>query len=435
MIDTLRYYYNFFTDPIGFVGGRFDRYGDVYYVGTDDGGLYVIKHPEHLRQVLVTDAASYRKTHAAMRQISQVLGEGLLNTDGEVWRRHRRMIQPAFRKERLRGYASMMVDEARTEVNRWNSRAPIDLGAAMTQLTLRVVSRSLFSHDVERDVDAVGHAVSAFQASISRPDFLPRWLPTPQRQQMRRSLEGIDTMMYRLIRQRRARPNGDRDTPDLLQMLLDVTDEQGDGAGLTDTEIRDQLVTFFLAGHETTSHALTWTWYLLSQNPQAERALHAEIDAVLAGRLPTFDDIDALPYCTQVIKEALRLYPPAFMLARKASVDTAIGDYQVPAGSEIAAWVYMTHRDARWYPEPDAFRPERFTPEREAALPKQAYLPFGSGPRTCIGKIFATIEATLVLVTIAQRFHLHLVPGHPIDVQPRVTLLPRYGMNMLAHPR
>ena len=145
VIDTLRYYYNFFTDPIGFVGGRFDRHGDVYYVGTDDGGLYVIKHPEHLRQVLVTDAASYRKTHAAMRQISQVLGEGLLNTDGEVWRRHRRMIQPAFRKERLRGYASMMVDEARTEVNRWNSRAPIDLGAAMTQLTLRVVSRSLFT--------------------------------------------------------------------------------------------------------------------------------------------------------------------------------------------------------------------------------------------------------------------------------------------------
>lgn len=435
VLDTLKYYYNFFADPIGFVSGRFTRYGDVYYVDTKDGGLYVIRHPDHMRQVLVTDAASYRKTHAALRRISEVLGEGLVNSDGAVWKRHRRMIQPAFRKERLRHYATMMVQEAIAEVERWSVQAPLDLGAAMTQLTLRVVSRSLFSHDVARDIDDVGAAVSAFQGSISRPDFFPRWLPTPQRQQMRRSVGNLDHMMYELVRQRRARLADGSGSHDLLQMLLEVKDEQGDGAGLSDQEIRDQLVTFFLAGHETTSHALTWTWYLLSQNPAEEARLHAELDAVLGDRPPTFDDLEALPYAGRVIKEAMRMYPPVYMIARKAHRDTHIGDHAVPAGSEIAAWVYMTHRDHRWYSEPDVFRPDRFTPEREAALPKQAYLPFGSGPRTCIGKIFATVEATLLLATMAQRFSLRTQPGHRVEVQPRVTLLPRYGMPMLVHRR
>jgi cytochrome P450 len=224
---------------------------------------------------------------------------------------------------------------------------------------------------------------------------------------------------------------------DVLQMLLGATDHEdgGDGAGLTATEVRDHLVTLFLAGHETTSHALTWALYLLSQHRDAWEHLTGELDAVLGDRMPGYEDLDALPYTEAVMSEAMRLYPPAYMVARRAIADTEIGGYPVPAGAEVVAWIYMTHRDPRWYPQPLAFRPERFAPEARAALPKMAYLPFGGGPRACIGAGFAMVEARLILATLACRYRFELEPGHRVAIQPRITLVPKGGMPMIVRAR
>ncbi|MGZ3419451.1 MAG: cytochrome P450 [Polyangiales bacterium] len=417
----------FSTDPLGFVHGRFEKYGDMYYVPNRQGGFYVMRHPEHLQAVLVTHAAKMRKQHSAFELLSRVVGEGLLTTDGDVWRRQRRMLQPAFSRERLASYAKTMVDEAARVSDTWRDGQQLDVSRAMMELTLRVVCRTLFSHDVGTETDDVARAMVVLQDSVSSSsELLPEWLPTPHRRKFKKSVEAIDKIVYSMIAERKRTGHGD----DLLQSLITAVDEEG-GAGLSEREMRDQLVTLFLAGHETTSHALTWTWYLLSKNPAVMAKLHAEL-ASLKGP-PTLDD--PLPYTEQVIKESMRLYPPVYLLARRNAEDVEIGGYTIPSGSEIVLWVYMTQRDARWFPDPESFRPERFSPENEAKLPKIAYAPFGAGPRACIGKQFAMIEARLLLATLARRHRLDLVPGHRVVPKPRVTLNPKFGMQMTAHAR
>ncbi|MEZ4407777.1 MAG: cytochrome P450 [Polyangiales bacterium] len=419
------------VDPFGVVAGRFARYGDLYRVQTRDGALFVARHPDHLRDVLVTHAAKYTKQHTAFRQLARVLGEGLLTSDGETWQRQRRMVQPAFARARMEGYADAMVDEAARAVSGWRDGEARELSADMMELTLRVVSRTLFGHDAGADVGDVARAMKDFQSIAATPDLLPSWMPSPWRRRLDRSVETLDRIIHDIIARRRASGAGD----DLLQRLIDAVDEEGDGAGLTTREMRDQLVTLFLAGHETTSHALTWTLYLLSQHPEVESRLHAELDGVLDGRAPTLSDLDALPYTEMVLKESLRLYPPVYMVARQAAEDTAIGGHPVPRGSEVVLWIYLTHRDPRWFPEHASFKPERFAPEAEAALPKHAWLPFGAGPRACIGRAFAMMEAKLLLAVMAQRHRFALVPGHPVEVLPRVTLVPKHGMRMTVHAR
>lgn len=424
----------FLFDSFGVVAGRFARYGDLYHVKSDGPGLFVVRHPDHLRDVLVTHASKYTKTHSAFRQLATVLGDGLLNSDGDAWRRQRRLVQPAFSKQRLESYAVAMADEARRAVDGWRDGETREVSRDMMELTLRVVNRTLFGHDVSGDVGDVSDAMRTFQSVLSRPDLLPAWMPSPWRARTERAVATLDRIIYGMIDRRRA--DGPPSGPvDLLQMLVTAKDDEGDGGGLSRQEMRDQLVTLFLAGHETTSHALTWTLYLLSQNPSAESALHAELDAVLQGRAPTVADLDALPWTEQVIKESMRLYPPVYMVARQAAEDTVIGEYRIPRGSEVVLWIYHTHRDPRWFPDHASFRPERFAPEEEAKLPRLAWVPFGAGPRACVGKAFAMIEAKLLLATIAQRFRLELAPNHPVEVLPRVTLVPKHGMKMIAHAR
>jgi cytochrome P450 len=292
----------------------------------------------------------------------------------------------------------------------------------------------LFSHDVAGQTDTVAGAMDALRRSIGIPDLLPSWMPSPPRSRIERAVSDLDAVIQAMIAERRtsARPP---DPPDLLQLLIEAKDEEGDGGGLGDAEIRDQLVTLFLAGHETTSHALSWTLFLLSDNAEAEAALHRELDEVLGGRRPRYQDLERLVYTAQVFDEAMRLYPPAYTLARRAEEDTDIGGYPVPRGSEVIIWTYHTHRDERWYPDSERFSPERFAAQEVAARPKLAYLPFGAGARACIGKSFALVEARLLLATLAQRFRFERVADHPVVPEPRVTLAPKHGIRMTLRKR
>lgn len=431
MLRSVGHALRFAADPLGFVARRFESYGDIYFVPGQPHGLFVIRHPDHARQVLLDDAARYHKTHSVFDRLSSLLGDGLLTTDGELWKRHRRMIQPAFTRTQIGRYADVAVGEARRAAATWSVGRTYDMAAEMMSLTLRIVCRSLFSHDVSGDADRVGAAMHAFQAAVTRPDVFPGWVPSRGRRRLRRAIAELDRIVYGMIDERR-RGAARRD---LLQTLLDAADDEAGGERLSEREVRDHLVTLFLAGHETTSNALTWTWYLLSRNRDAEQRLHAELDRVLDGRPPTFADLPRLAYAEQVIKEAMRFYPPAYVLARRAREDTTIGGYPVPAGSEVVVWIYMTHRDPRWFPEPERFLPERFTPELEAARPRLAYLPFGAGPRACIGKQFAMVEAVLILASLAQRFHFELDTRHKIKTRPRLTLTPNKGMRMQLQVR
>ena len=430
VVDAIRYYGGFALDPIGFVERRFRDHGDLYYAPARDGGLYVVKHPDHVREVLTTRASSFSKEHSAFTVLSRVLGEGLLTTDGATWARQRRMVQPAFAKSRMAGYARVMIEESRRTSSEWERRRVLDMRESMSALTLRIVSRTLFGHEVpDADMRAIGRGMEAFQRSLSSPDFLPKWIPTPDRRELARSLKTLDRIVEGLVAQGSNR-SADASRSELLSMLTTAVDAET-GTKLSAKEIRDQLVTLFLAGHETTSNALTWTWACLAKNPDAERALHAELDEVLDGRAPELADLERLPYTEQIISESMRLYPPIYVIARRASEDTEIGGYPVPRGAEVVIWVYFTHRDPKLFVDPEAFRPERFA----ADVPAGAYLPFGAGPRACIGKTFAMLEARLILATLAQRHRPVLARGQSMAVKPRITLTPKRAMRMQISSR
>jgi cytochrome P450 len=433
-LGRVRMYLSFFLDPFGLVGGRFAQYGDVYYVHPrkPGPGLFVLRHPDHFEQVLITDARKVTKTHSAFAHLSEILGDGLLTTDGEVWRRQRRLVQPAFSRARLVEYATAMGEEAAAEADRWRDGEVRDVSVAMTEMTLRIVCRTLFGHDARGDASAVRSSMHTFQNSLIALELpIPRWA-SPASRRLRRARATLDSIIYGMIAARREHPS---EAKDLLQMLLEAVDEEGDGGGLSELEIRDQVVTLFLAGHETTANALTWTFHLLSQHPLVEARLHEEVDRVLGGRPATYDDVARLPYAEQVFLEAMRLYPPVYMLARQAAEDMSIGGYDVPAGSELVLWVWHAHHDPRFWDEPWAFRPERFEKARSNGRPKSAYLPFGGGPRACIGKTFAQIEGQLALATLASRHRLEAIEGHSVELRPRVTLAPAGGLPMKVRAR
>ena len=432
-LSRIRYGLNFFFDPFGFVGGRFDRYGDTYFVSArDQPGLYVFRNPADVYEVLVSKAKSFRKTHSAFRELGQVLGDsGLLTTDGERWRTHRRIVQPAFSPQRLNEYAQVMIEESVREAQRWTAGEEFDVAEAMMELTLRVVARTLFGHDASGDVDAVRDAMRTLQdGMVGRAVPLPRWIDVGRRRRDR-AVATLDRLIARLIASRRA--EGGAGHTDLLQRLLDAEDDES-GARLSDREIRDHLVTFFLAGHETTSNALAWTFHLLAASPAQRARLEAHLDEVLGDRDPTPDDFPRLAFATQVLEESMRLRPPVYVLARQAGEAVRIGEWDLPEGSEVVIWLWHTHHDPKLYPDPERFDPDRFAPEARAALPKGAYLPFGLGPRTCIGKHFALLEGTLMLATLARRWRLEPAGPAP-QLRPRVTLAPKGGLPMKPHRR
>jgi len=423
----------FRKDPAAFLEKMARQYGDVVYLPLGRQRIYYLGHPDAVRDVLVTHQNKFKKSRM-LERARVLLGDGLLTSEGPHHRRQRRLVQPAFHRDRLAGYGAVMVDRAAVVRDQWKSGQSFDVMQEMLRLTLAIVSKTLFSADVDSEADQIGAALTQvfdlFEVILMPFSELLEKLPLPAVRRFKRARKRLDETIYRLIAERRA---SGRDAGDLLSMLLLAQDEEGSG-GMTDTQVRDEALTLFLAGHETTADALTWTWYLLSQNPRAEATFHAELDRVLGGRLPSFEDLPQLRYTEGVFAEALRLYPPAWAIGRRALEDYSVGDFVSPARSVILTSPYVVHRDPRWFSDPLAFRPERW-PADESARPKFAYFPFGGGARVCIGERFAWMEGTLLLAAIGQRWRLHLEPGHRVETQARITLRPKHGMRMIAEAR
>jgi cytochrome P450 len=419
-------------DPLGYLCALVREYGDIATLRYYNFRVYFVNHPSYIEEVLVTQNRKFIKGRI-LRANRRLFGNGLLTSEGDFWLRQRRLAQPAFHRTRIASYAATMVEFAERLVARWKGGEQRDIHAEMMRLTLQIVAKTLFDADVDRDAQEVGRTLAAIMELNS--DFrklivTPRWLPTPRNVKARIAIRRLDKIIFRLIEQRRA---CGKDTGDLLSMLLAARDD--DGTRMNDAQLRDEALTIFLAGHETTANALSWTWMLLAQNPACEARLHEELAAVLAGRAPTLDDLPSLRYGGHVITESMRLYPPAWGMARVAIEDAEIGGYPIPKGCGVSLAQWSVHRDPRWFDAPLEFRPERWDGDLMKRLPRFAYFPFGGGPRQCIGNSFALMEATLLLATIAQRFRIRLVPGHPVVPMPTITLRPRYGIRATLEAR
>jgi cytochrome P450 len=403
---------------------------------------FLVNEPGAIKYVLLDNAANYTKTEFARRMLEPGLGRGLLTSEGEKWRKHRRIMAPSFDHRSVVGYAPIMTSVTENLLEKWDESpdgAVVDVAADMMRTTLHIISKTMFSSDSDDIVDIVEDGVTRYQSSV-RPNLLdvlgaPEWairMLSPGRGVG--ILTEFDRAMERLIADRGRAGARDSQSQDLLTRLISARDEET-GGGMTAQEVRDQVVTIFMAGHETTALALTWAWYLLSQHPAAEAKLHAEVDSVLAGRTPRHQDIANLPYTRMVIEEAMRLYPPAHTLSRTAiNTDEVLGQ-RVPAGATILIVPWLIHRRRSIWKDPDRFVPERFAPEQTATRHRFSYIPFGAGPRICIGMAFAMAEASLILATIAQRYRLRLATGHPVEPQGLITLRPRHGMLMQRERR
>jgi cytochrome P450 len=428
------FFRHFRRDPIR-VLKLASQYGPVAWVRVATQEIWILNDPDLVKEVLVTQASKFRKSRILQRA-KMFLGEGLLTSEGEFHLRQRRLAQPAFHRERLMGYGEVMAKLSVAHRDRWRGGECRDVDADMMRLTLAIVGQTLFSADVEGAAPEVGQAmtdlVGSFNFAMLPFGNLLQRLPIPAAERLRKARAVIDAVIYKLIAERRQ--NGE-DRGDLLSMLLMAQDAEGGTGGMDDTQVRDEAVTLFLAGHETTANALTWAMYLLSENPEVERQLHAELDSVLGGAAPETRHLPNLRVTEGVFAESMRLYPPAWAIGRMATDTVALGGYEMPAGAIAVSSPYMLHRDERYWPEPEKMDPARWTPELRESRPKFSYLPFGAGARICIGERFAWMEGVLALAAIAQRWQMRLEPGHPVEVLPQITLRPKHGMRMRVTER
>jgi cytochrome P450 len=422
-------------DPLAFFTDLASRYGDLVHLRMGPERAFLVNDPALIRDVLVTNQRFFHKGRALERS-KRLLGEGLLTSEDAVHVRQRRLLQPAFHRDAVAGYAGVMTDFADRARSRWQNGSTIDIAQEMMRITLGIVGKTLFDADVESQARDVGEALTAvlesFWTMLLPFAGLLEHLPVPALRKSRAAQARLDKMMYAMIAERHAAAS---DRGDMLSMLLLAQDDEQQGRSLTDQQVRDEAMTIFLAGHETTANALSWMWYLVSGAPDVESRMHEEIDRVLAGRLPTIADIPHLTYVEQVITEALRLYPPAWMIGRRAVAEQPLGNYVLPPRALVLLSPYVTQRDARHFAEPDRFMPERWTPEFRASLEPFAYFPFGGGSRRCIGESFAMMELVLVASTIARRWAIRVVPGHPVVPQPLMTLRLKHGLRATVHAR
>jgi cytochrome P450 len=422
-------------DALDFLLTSASEYGDIVSFHFMFFPGLLLNHPDFIRHVLQDNHRAYSKQHFDYAVLKPVLGEGLLTSDGDFWLRQRRLIQPAFHRQRVAAFGNQMVQDTREMLQRWEpvckSGQALDVAEEMMRLTLTIVGRSLFSVDLSDQAGAIGPAFSYINAEVAQ--LFRSFLPTPLKFRLprfQRALGELNRTVQTIIDKRRARLARSGDAgDDLLAMLIQARDEESNQQ-MSDKQLRNEVITLLLAGHETTANALTWTWYLLSQHPWAAERLRQELSTVLDGRPPGMDDLPALAYTRMVVQEALRLYPPAWIISRKAEQDDEIGGYPIPAGTVVSLSPYVMHRHPGFWQSPEVFDPERFSPSQTESRPAYAYFPFGGGPRLCIGRDFAMQEALLILATVAQRFELHLLPGHPVEMEALITLRPKYGMKM-----
>jgi cytochrome P450 len=424
-------------DPTGTFIHAAQRYGDVVYFKIANRRGFLITNPADVRHVLQDNARNYHKS-PLYQKLRMSIGNGLLTSEDDFWLRQRRIAQPAFHRQRVAALAGVMAQSAREAAAQWDTYAaggrPVDIAEEMMRLTRTVVLRALLGGDLGPYSSTVDHAWTVINEYIGESfwsfGFTER-LPTAKNRRFQAARATMRAAVDHVIEERRRHPS---DSVDLLSMLLSARDEET-GETMTDEQLRTEVTTFLLAGQETTSLTLTWTWYLLSQHPQARQRLEGELDAVLEGRRPEYDDLANLPYTRMVVDEAMRLYPPAWVFSRQAMGDDQLSGYRLPKGWLAFVVPYVIHRLPAYWPNPAAFDPERFSPERSADRPKFAYIPFGAGPRQCIGNQFALIEAQLSVATLAQSYRLHLAPDQRVDAWPLITLRPRYGMSMVVERR
>lgn len=405
------------------------QYGNVVYFRFLAVPACLINDPAGIERVLVTDHQNFTKS-MDYRALSRVLGQGLLTSEGEFWKRQRRLVQPAFFRERILSYGGLMTSYTARMMDTWQTDEVRDVHRDMMHVTLQIAARSLFNVEIDGDAGTIGRALTVVMEEMPKLAgfaFLPDWVPVPGLGAFRRALADLDQVVYGIIRDRRA--SGAR-PGDLLDMLLDARDENG--AGMSDLHLRDEVMTLLLAGHETTANTLAWTLYLLAQNPERQSRLEAEVRTVLDGRMAEAASLYRLPYTQMALMEAQRLYPPAWAIGRKALRDFEVSGYRIPAGTNIIVSQWVLHRDPRLYPDPERFDPERWREEvaGRRSLPKFAYLPFGAGPRVCVGASLALTESALVLATLIERFRFSLASAGPVKAFPSVTLRPRQGLRL-----
>jgi cytochrome P450 len=442
--------------PLGFMVLAARRYGDFVRYPLGSMAVYLAVHPDYVRHVLQDNSRNYSKDTFQYNLLRTVTGDGLLTSDGDMWRRQRRLEQPAFHRQRISAFSDLMVTACSEMLAGWEPKVrrgePLDIAAEMMEVALKIVGKALFSLDIRGEAGGLAQDVLVvldhIVARARTLSLVPDSFPTPGNRRFRGALARLDRFVYDIIAGRRRRAAAGQSMPeDLLTMLMAARLEEDHGAALpagggadgfnggsmSDRQLHDEVITLIIAGHETVASALTWTWYLLSMQPAAYRALRQELDRVLAGRVPTAADLPELAYTRMVFDEALRLYPPAWIITRKSLMADQIGPYRVPAGALVVLSPYVTHRMPQFWPNPEGFDPERFSDDQVAGRQRFAYFPFGGGPRLCIGNTFAILEAQLVLASVAGRYRLDLVPGQNVEPEPSVTLRPKHGLWMVAH--
>jgi cytochrome P450 len=419
-------------DPLGTYTRWAREYGDIFYYRSFHRHVYVLNNPDLIKTVLLTNYQNFVKGRVA-KSNQRVLGNGLLTSEGDFWLGQRRLMQPAFHHSRIAGYGKVMVAYTERMMDGWRDGEALDIHHESMRLTMEIVAKTIFGVDLTTDVDRIFAAVEtinnlAVRGRLLRP--IVRFLPTPGNKRHERAVRELDDVVYGLIRSRRA---NDSQTDDLLSALVSMKDD--DGVSMPEKQVRDEVLTLLLAGYETTALSLSWTFYLLAQNPVVEEKLLSELRLVLNGRSPTVEDYSKLTYTQAVVKEATRLYSPAWFVVRSPLQDCELGGFTVPAGSIVLMSPWLTHRDPRYYPEPERFDPDRWLDKEFAENLKMAYFPFGGGPRGCIGASFAAMETTLVLATIAQKFQVSLAPGFQTTPVPTLTLRPKDGIKVVLAKR
>jgi cytochrome P450 len=446
----LNLFFNFLRDPLTVLHNLSKEYGDISHFKFGGQHIYLINHPDYVKDVLVTYDNNFIKSRG-LQLAKRILGEGLLTSEGELHRRQRQLIQPVFQPDEIPNYVNIMTDYALDISSRWNGdHGTIDIHREFMHLTLAIVSKAFFNVSIEesetKEIDQYVTTLIEYFNSARMPFAgIMEKLPLPNNMRFRHAKKQLDTIIYRIIdshinsdSNHHNKQDGSYLHKDLISLLLQsqidsYISANENNKSANKQQLRDNVTTIFLAGHETVANALAWTFYLLSQNPKEEKMLHEEVDSVLDGddhTVPTVKDIPKLEYTERVFAESMRLYPPAWAIGRQATNDCKIGDYVISAGSSILMSQYLMHRDPRYFPEPERFDPERWNPQEKAKRPRFSYFPFGGGPRSCIGETFAWMEGILVIATIARRWKMRIMPGHPIVLQPLVTLRPKYGMQM-----